>query len=59
MLRIALACLIIALIAGLIGFGDIATGAAALAQILFVIFLIVAAVFVLGAILRKPPPPRL
>lgn len=40
MLRWALAFLVIALIAALFGFTDIATGAAAIAKIIFFVFLV-------------------
>jgi uncharacterized membrane protein YtjA (UPF0391 family) len=40
MLRLALLFFVIALIAGLFGFGNIAAGAASIAQFLFVLFLV-------------------
>lgn len=40
MLRLALLFFVIALIAGLFGFGGIASGAASIAQFLFVLFLV-------------------
>jgi uncharacterized membrane protein YtjA (UPF0391 family) len=40
MLRLALLFFVVALIAGLFGFGNIAAGAASIAQFLFVLFLV-------------------
>ena len=56
MLRLALACLIIAMLAGLFGFnlvGDLAFGAG---QILFFVFLVLAIVAFLAGSYRSPPP---
>lgn len=56
MLRLALACLVIALLAGLLGFniiGDFAFGAG---QILFFVFLVFAIVAFLAGSYRSPPP---
>jgi uncharacterized membrane protein YtjA (UPF0391 family) len=60
MLTWSLAFLIVAIIAGIFGFGGIAAGATEMAQVLFIIFL---AVFVVslarGLLHRRPPRPRL
>jgi len=53
MLYYAVVFFIIALIAALFGFGGIATGAAAIAKILFVVFLIVALVTFLLSLARR------
>ncbi|MEZ5647980.1 MAG: DUF1328 domain-containing protein [Alphaproteobacteria bacterium] len=59
MLRWAIAFFILALIAGLFGFGGIASASAEIAQILFFVFLVVfvaslIAYFISG---RRPPAP--
>jgi len=53
MLYYAVVFFIIALIAALFGFGGIATGAAAIAKIPFVVFLIVALVTFLLSLARR------
>ena len=58
MLRWTVTFLIIALVAAIFGFGGIAAGAAAIAKVLFFIFLVL---FIIGLILylvsgRKGPP---
>ncbi len=45
--------LVLALIAGVLGFGGIAAGASSIAQILFVGFLILAAVSLVSNLLRR------
>ncbi len=56
MLRMALTFFIVAIIAGVFGFGNIAEGATEIAKILFVIFLVL---FVVSAVIHalkgKPP----
>lgn len=59
MLKFALAFLLIAMLAGLLGFGGMTTGAAGIAQIVFFIFLGLFAAALIAGLLRKPPPPRL
>lgn len=56
MLRWALAFFIIALIAGLLGFGGIAATASGIAQILFYIFLVLFLIALLFGLLRGKPP---
>jgi uncharacterized membrane protein YtjA (UPF0391 family) len=53
MLYYALAFLVVALIAGVFGFGGIAAGAAGIAKILFFAFLIVAAASLVIGLLRR------
>jgi uncharacterized membrane protein YtjA (UPF0391 family) len=48
MIQLAIACLVIALIAALLGFGGIAGSFVGVAQIVFVVFLIVAVLSFLG-----------
>lgn len=50
MLRWSFAFLVIALVAALFGFTNIAAGAADIARILFVVFLVIWAVMVLGGL---------
>jgi uncharacterized membrane protein YtjA (UPF0391 family) len=58
MLYWALVFLVIALIAGLLGFGGVASTAVGIAQVLFFIFLVIFAVtLVMGVLSRRPPPP--
>jgi uncharacterized membrane protein YtjA (UPF0391 family) len=53
MLQLAVACLLIALIAAVLGFGGIAGSFVGLAKILFVVFLIVAVLSFLGGGFRR------
>jgi uncharacterized membrane protein YtjA (UPF0391 family) len=53
MLQLAVACLIIALIAAVLGFGGIAGSFVGVAKILFVVFLILAVISFLGGGLRR------
>jgi uncharacterized membrane protein YtjA (UPF0391 family) len=54
MLQLAIACLIIALIAALLGFGGIAGSFVGVAKILFVVFLVLAVVsFLFGGFGRR------
>ncbi len=57
MLRWALTFFVIALIAGVLGFGGIASGAVEIARILFIVFI---ALFILAAVMHvlkgKAPP---
>jgi uncharacterized membrane protein YtjA (UPF0391 family) len=55
MLRLALVFLVIALIAGLFGFGLVANMSFTAAQIFFFIFLVLAVLAFLGGALRRPP----
>lgn len=48
MLRLAIACLVIALIAAVLGFGGIAGSFMGVAKILFVVFLVLAVLTFLG-----------
>lgn len=48
MLQLAIACLVIALIAAVLGFGGIAGSFVGVAKILFVVFLIIAILSFLG-----------
>jgi uncharacterized membrane protein YtjA (UPF0391 family) len=53
MLRLAIACLVIALVAAALGYGGIAGSFAGAAKICFMIFLAIAAVMaVIGVVLR-------
>ena len=54
MLRLAIACLVIAIIAAVLGFGGLAGTFAEASKILFYAFLAVAAVVFVGAMLVKP-----
>ena len=52
----AVVFLIIAIIAGVLGFGGIASTAAGIAQILFFIFIVIFAVaLIMGLVQRRPP----
>ncbi|HEX2256018.1 MAG TPA: DUF1328 domain-containing protein [Afifellaceae bacterium] len=51
MLRWAFIFLIIALVAGALGFGGIASGAATIAKILFAAFLVIALIFLVLALI--------
>ena len=53
MLQFAIACLVIALIAAFLGFGGIAGSFMGVAQILFVVFLIIAVLSFLGGGFRR------
>lgn len=53
MLQLAIACLVIALIAAMLGFGGIAGSFVGVAQILFVVFLILAVLSFLGGGFRR------
>ena len=53
MLQLAITCLVIALIAALLGFGGIAGSFIGAAKILFVVFLIVAVLSFLGGGFRR------
>ncbi len=57
MLQWAIAFFVLALIAGLLGFGGIATASAGIAQILFVVFLVVFAASLIAHLItgRRPP----
>ena len=58
MLYWAFVFLVIALFAGLLGFGGLASTAAGIAQVLFFIFLVIFAVaLVMGVVSRRAPPP--
>lgn len=52
MLRLALLFFVIALIAALFGFGNIAAGAASIAQILFFIFLVLFVLALIAGLFR-------
>ena len=53
----AVVFLIIALVAGLFGFGGIASTAAGIAQVLFFIFIVIFAVALIMGLARRGPPP--
>ena len=53
MLQLAIACLLIALIAAVMGFGGIAGSFVGVAKILFVVFLVLAVLSFLGGAMRK------
>ena len=53
MLRLAIACLVIALIAALLGFGGIAGSFVGVAKILFVVFLVLAVLSFFGGGFRR------
>ncbi|RJR34340.1 MAG: DUF1328 domain-containing protein [Desulfobacteraceae bacterium] len=54
MLTWAVISLIIAIVAGLLGFGVIASAAAGIAKILFFIFLIIFVVTLVAGLMRRP-----
>jgi uncharacterized membrane protein YtjA (UPF0391 family) len=55
MLQLAITCLVIALIAALLGFGGVAGSFVGVAKILFVVFLIIAVLsFLAGGFRRRP-----
>lgn len=53
MLRLAVICLVVALIAALLGFGGIAGSFVGVAKILFVVFLVLALISALGGLMRR------
>jgi uncharacterized membrane protein YtjA (UPF0391 family) len=53
MLQLAIACLVIALIAAVLGFGGIAGSFVGVAKILFVVFLIIALLSFVGGGFRR------
>jgi uncharacterized membrane protein YtjA (UPF0391 family) len=53
MLQLAITCLVVALIAALLGFGGIAGSFVGVAKILFVVFLIIAVLSFLGGGFRR------
>ena len=53
MLQFAIACLVISLIAAFLGFGGIAGSFMGMAQIVFVVFLIIAVISFLGGGFRR------
>ncbi|MHB8900298.1 MAG: DUF1328 domain-containing protein [Thermoguttaceae bacterium] len=53
MLQLAVACLVIALLAAVLGFGGIAGSFVGVAKILFVVFLILAVLSFLGGGMRR------
>jgi uncharacterized membrane protein YtjA (UPF0391 family) len=55
MLYWALIFLLVALIAGALGFGGVAVGAAAIAKILFVLFLVLFLAALIAGLLRQGP----
>mgnify|MGYP002622609419 CR=1 FL=1 len=57
MLRAALGFLILALVAGFLGFGGIAALSVDIARILFVLFLVLFALSLIVHVLRGRPPP--
>ena len=57
MLRLAIVFLVVALLAGLFGFGLVAGVAYDAAKILFFIFLVLAVLSLLGGMFRSPAPP--
>jgi uncharacterized membrane protein YtjA (UPF0391 family) len=59
MLRWALVFFIIAIIAAVFGFGDIAAGATAIAKVLFFVFVVLFLLSLLASLVsgRKPPVP--
>jgi len=55
MVQLAIACLVIALIAAVLGFGGIAGSFVGVAKILFVVFLVLAVLsFFVGGMRRRP-----
>jgi len=57
MLSWAITFLIVALIAGVLGFGGIASAFVGIAQILFFVFLVLFAVALVANVVRGRPPP--
>jgi len=56
MLRVAILFLIIALIAGFLGFGPVASISYDVAKIVFFIFLVLAVIALIGGVTRGVPP---
>ncbi len=56
MLRFAFAFLVLALLAGVLGFGGLAASAAGIAKLLFVGFLILAAISLVAGLARRDTP---
>jgi uncharacterized membrane protein YtjA (UPF0391 family) len=56
MLRLAIACLLIALVAAAFGFGGIYAAATDMARILFFVFIVL---FVISLVLGRRGPPRI
>jgi uncharacterized membrane protein YtjA (UPF0391 family) len=57
MLYWALVFLVIALVAGLLGFGGVATAASGIAQVLFFVFVVVFVIaLIMGLLSRRGPP---
>ena len=54
MLRLALVCLVIALVAAIFGYGDIYAAATDIAKILFFVFLVLFVVALLGGMMSRP-----
>jgi uncharacterized membrane protein YtjA (UPF0391 family) len=57
MLRWAITFLGIAIVAGIFGFGGIATASAGIAQVIFVVFLILFALSLIAGLLAEPNRP--
>lgn len=53
MLRLALLFLVIAIIAAIFGFGNIAAGATSIAQVLFWIFLVLLVISLISGLMRR------
>jgi uncharacterized membrane protein YtjA (UPF0391 family) len=56
MLRLAIACLLIALVAAVFGFGGIYDAATGIAKILFFVFIVL---FIISLIFGRGGPPRI
>jgi uncharacterized membrane protein YtjA (UPF0391 family) len=56
MLRLAILFLIIALIAGFLGFGLVASASYDVAKIVFFVFLVLAVIALIGGVTRGVPP---
>lgn len=54
MLRLALLFLVIALIAAIMGFGNIAWASAEIARVVFFVFLVLFVVSLLGGLMNRP-----
>ena len=57
MLYWALLFLVVALIAGVLGFGGIASTSVGIAQVLFFVFLVLLVISLVAHVLRGRPPP--
>ena len=57
MLSWALTFLVIAIIAAVLGFGDIAGAAAGIAELLFYVFVVLFLIAIVANVLRGRPPP--